>query len=591
MSTSSLYTLPIELIYYLLEYLDLSTILFSFRYVCKRFQTIVDSYDQYKLDLRLISKTDFDHICHVISPKKVLSIILTNDIDTPYQIRTFLSRFSFEQFSRLQSLDLLKIDENNLFSILKHISNCSLKSLSIDSKSSDKFSYTTRVLLSSTIAKLKLEKLDLNVSYKDLYVISRSPLPTTLKYLRLESCTFQEYYIILRHATNLHKLILKECHMYDSDGTMYKPSDVIYPSKLKSLSFGTCYIRMKELSILLSCTPTLNHMKLILWTDLCDPILNGNQWENFIVKKLPLLNKFEFFFNILNYINRNSLINIHLFINSFQTSFWLEKKHWYVACDYMKTLFIIRLYSLPICNSLLTYYTNSKKISCSTLNTTSNHIKFTDHVRELKFNLNQTIEINDEIQNNQLKDPIFRKITHLSLNLDGKLPYVSLQSLQTIIDLSSLVCLSMQILIYNVAQRSSVTDYISSILKKTSNIHSLKLIYNHTGESLINIETLSSIIPRSIKHLQISITNLDEMKNILEKLKQLSSVIFYSVNMLYYYEDIIKWIKLKRKNSLCRKGLRCMQIWLGACSMNDDNEKNSMKKVFRRIRHKQISYY
>ena len=71
----------------LFEYLDTSTILFSFRYVCKRFQIIVNSYDQYKLDMRLISKSDFDHICHIISPEKILSIILTNDGLAAYYYR------------------------------------------------------------------------------------------------------------------------------------------------------------------------------------------------------------------------------------------------------------------------------------------------------------------------------------------------------------------------------------------------------------------------------------------------------------------------------------------------------------------------
>ncbi|CAF4433070.1 unnamed protein product, partial [Rotaria sp. Silwood2] len=146
------------------------------------------------------------------------------------------------------------------------------------------------------------------------------------------------------------------------------------------------------------------------------------------------------------------------------------------------------------------------------------------------------------------------------------------------------------ILVHNLAQRSSLIDYISSILKKTSNIHSLKIIYNHTGEPFINIEKLSSIIPRSIKHLQISITNLDEMKNILEQLNQLSSVTFYSLNMSYYYEDIMKWIKVKQKNSIYRRGLRCIHIWLEiSMNNNNNNGKNSMKKVFHRIRHKQIS--
>jgi hypothetical protein len=397
MSSSSLYTLPVELIYYLFEYLDLPTILFSFRYVCKRFQTIVNSYDRYKLDMRLISKIDFDHICRIISPDKVFSITLANDVNTPYQIRTFLSRFSFDQFSQLQSLTLNKIEEGNLFSVLMYISKCSLTSLSINCSSWDTFSYTIRVLLSSTIAKSKLEKLELNISYRDFDMISWPPLPITLKYLRLERCTFQEYCMILRHTTNLRTLALTECQMYNSDGSIYQLSDTMSSSKLISLSFGACFMRMKELLIFLSCTPTLNHMKLIIWTDSSDSVINGDQWEEFIQQKLPLLNRFEFFFDNLTYIDQTSL-DIQSYIHSFQTPFWLEKHRWYVTCDYIKTLSIIRLYSLPICNSSFTYYTNSKKISCSTLITTENQMDLTHQVHEINLNLNQTIEADDKIQ-------------------------------------------------------------------------------------------------------------------------------------------------------------------------------------------------
>lgn len=396
-SSSSLSTLPVELIYYLFEYLDIATIVFSFRYVCKRFYNIVNLYDQYKLDMRLISKYDFDHICHGIYPEKISSIILTNDNNTPYQIRTFLSRFSFDQFSRLKSLSLIKIEENNLFSILMHISKCSLKSLTINCSSWDTFSYTIRVLLSSTMAKSNLEYLRLNISYRDLDMISWPPLPLTLKYLSLERCTFQEYCMILRHTINLQKMMLTECLMYSSDETIYQPTDGIYPLNLISLSFGACFMRMKELLIFLSCTPKLEHLKLIIWTDSLDSVIDGNRWENFISKNLLFLNKFEFFFDDLTHINRNS-VNIQSYIQSFQTPFWIQRKHWYVTCDYIKTLSVIRLYSLPICNSLFTYYTNFKKITCTTLERINDQSILTGQVHELNLNLNETIEANDDIQ-------------------------------------------------------------------------------------------------------------------------------------------------------------------------------------------------
>ena len=126
------------------------------------------------------------------------------------------------------------------------------------------------------------------------------------------------------------------------------------------------------------------------------------------------------------------------------------------------------------------------------------------------------------------------------------------------------------------------------MLKETLNIYSLKIIYVHIGEPFINIETLCSIIPRSVKHLQISIRNIDDVKYVIEQLNQLSSVTFYSTNISKFYEDIIKWIGLKRKNSLCRESVRSLQVWLGA-PMNNDTEKSSVKKALQRFYIRQLN--
>lgn len=187
-----------------------------------------------------------------------------------------------------------------------------------------------------------------------------------------------------------------------------------------------------------------------------------------------------------------------------------------------------------------------------------------------------------------MKNPIFQRVEHLSLSLDGGYPYASLRLLQTIVDLSTLANLSIQVLLREMSQRTTVTNYISSILKETQNIHSLKFIYVHIGEPFINVETICSIIPRSVKHLQLSITTLDDMKYIVEQLNQLFSVTFYSANLSDCYEDIVKWVALKRKNSIYGESRRSLQIWLGV-PMNNDNEKSSVKKVFQRLYSRQSS--
>ena len=580
---SSFSSLPVELIHYLFQYLDISTIFFSFRYVCKRFHTIVETFDRYKLDMQSISKSDFDRICSILCPEKIFSIILANDMHTPYQIPTFLSRFSFDRFIHLRSLSLNKIEENNLFAILMHLSNCSLQSLTIDCSAWCAFSYTIRVLFASTIAKSNLERLDLNIAYRYLDMISWPPLPITLKYLRIERCTFQEYCMILRHNVNLRQFHLTDCLMYNSDDSMYRPTDVIAPLQLTSLSFGPCFMRMKELLIFLSCTPRLQQLKLIIWTDPCDSVIDGKKWENFLSEKLSSLKKFQFFFDDdLGHVT-NDTVNIQSYLQSFRTPFWIEDKHWYVTCDYIKSSSIVRLYTLPICNTSFTYHDHSKKVSDSTWNDVNDSKVFKHHVRELNLNLNELIELDHVVQS--LQNPIFCEVTRLTLNLDGRFPYTSLTYLQTIVDFSSLIHLSMKIFNHHATSNSPFTDCISSILKKTVNIQSLNITLIQIEERLVSSELICSIIPHSVKHLQISITNLQQMKKILERLHQLLSVTFYSPNISKYYEEIKKWIHSRRKDSLCREGLQSIQIWLGI-RINPDRNKTIKKSVLYRIRHR-----
>lgn len=48
----SFLTLPIELIYYIMDKLDLPTIFLSLRNVCQRLNCIIDSYQRYRVSIR-----------------------------------------------------------------------------------------------------------------------------------------------------------------------------------------------------------------------------------------------------------------------------------------------------------------------------------------------------------------------------------------------------------------------------------------------------------------------------------------------------------------------------------------------------------
>lgn len=60
--TLSFHTLPVNLVYHILDHLDLSSIVFSVREVCTRLNAITDTYHRYQV--HLISRSRNDLIVH-----------------------------------------------------------------------------------------------------------------------------------------------------------------------------------------------------------------------------------------------------------------------------------------------------------------------------------------------------------------------------------------------------------------------------------------------------------------------------------------------------------------------------------------------
>ncbi len=59
---TSFHTLPVELVYRILDKLDTLTILLSCRNVCTRFNAITDSYYRYQVNFSFTKKSDLGHL-------------------------------------------------------------------------------------------------------------------------------------------------------------------------------------------------------------------------------------------------------------------------------------------------------------------------------------------------------------------------------------------------------------------------------------------------------------------------------------------------------------------------------------------------
>ncbi|CAF1247267.1 unnamed protein product [Rotaria sordida] len=380
MSRPSLDTLPLELLYRIIDNIDVRTIFLSFRNVCKRFNAIVDSYNLYKLDFRLITKPDFDKVCRVIRPENVISMTLSDEDETPGLIGLFISLVDIRQFTRLQSLALIQIDDTNLDRFVKNMVTTSLVSLSIDST---EFDHRTLALFSSATEKVDqifMPTLEMNRSTKEHKCTS---LKCFIKELSVTDCTFESYFDILRNLIHLEKFVLNNNCLINVVQTV-PPSDLT--SDLKSLIIEQDNMTIDMCQSMVSMTSSLRYFKIKV-TYAGRSFYDGSKWELFIQTKLCNLKTFEFYFEI--YLNENlSIDDLNSIMDSYRTPFWIQVKQWFVTCDYSKTMHLLTIYSTPSVQSPFRHIPESEKNSESiSITTNPDKQAMKNHISSLQVSL------------------------------------------------------------------------------------------------------------------------------------------------------------------------------------------------------------
>jgi hypothetical protein len=306
---------------------------------------------------------------------------------TPGQIGLFMSLFNIDQFVHLRSLTLIEIEKSELNRLVEHVNIHSLSALSINiRKNNSKSNDTSMISLLSNIVMGNLRKLDLSMWNHEINNIVW-PKNHTLQYLTLgHYVTLKQVCNILGHLSHLRTLVLRNCIINDTDETVTTLSDIQTNTHLTSLRCQNSRLQMNELEFLLSLIPSLVHLRLTGSVNSSDAILDGSRWEEFIQTKLPSLKNFEFFFRAKIDINHNSS-DLEPWIVPFRTKFWLKHKSWFVTCNYIIKTATLRLYTIPICDSCITYESEFDKIACTTCTTIDNDTLIMNNVREVHLDL------------------------------------------------------------------------------------------------------------------------------------------------------------------------------------------------------------
>ena len=395
-------TLPVEILHRIFDGLNAETILLSLRPVCRLFRAIVTTYDRYILDMQLISKSNFYLLCRLIKPQNVIALILSNDEQISDQIDLFLSIVHLRQFTRLHSVTLRDIDEFQLNFILKRVNLSLLTSFSFTiRKYDDRCIKTTNSLFTPIITQSNLRKLEFDIKTTRLSQISW-PITCTVQYLTINNyITINDLLTILQGFPYLHTIILRNSFIDFDNYLITKVSTVTSFPQLVSLTIEKLIVSVNQLELFLSMTPSLVYLKLIGGTKMLD----GKRWEQFIQINLPLLAEFEFLFTEWRFFQK-TISEMELIIASFQTSFWIEHKKWYVTCDNdidIDSSSNIRLYTIPICESSLKYESVSKKISLS------------NYTMIIEDNPNNNVKSIAVILNKATTDDILQKVCYSSI--------------------------------------------------------------------------------------------------------------------------------------------------------------------------------
>jgi hypothetical protein len=326
-SISPFLKLPVELLYVIFDQLDIEDIVLSFRYVCRQFYAMTNTYNRYTMKITNASRiTDINFICQIIPVENFISLIIrtTRDMSTPFKL--FLSSINIDHFTQLRSLRIYCNKEWNLDNVLSSIPSIpTLTSLSLILKNNNSLNDETIARLSSIIGPSSFRHIILCVDISTMNKIQWSN-SCQLHRLFIRECSYQQFCSILYHSLNLQTFSLSDCFINETVPTVVSKPNF----QLASLTLRNASMSIDQLELLLSQTPSLVHLDLKINRQVSfNFIRRFSQWETFLRQKLRLLAKFKFFIGICEY----QFKAIESILTAFRTPFWLEDKRWFITCQ------------------------------------------------------------------------------------------------------------------------------------------------------------------------------------------------------------------------------------------------------------------
>ncbi|CAF2052629.1 unnamed protein product [Rotaria magnacalcarata] len=409
---AQLESLANELLLDFFEFFTTAHLLQAFVGLNSRFnQLLYHHIRTHPLDLQSLSKQNFDIISKQYLPLiigHITSFRISSD-ESPGLPELLLSRgFTLDRFICLQSLSLHSIDYvdtlNKIIYQCRHLPCLThlniIKSNDRERRINNSVDFLNNIWSLSTLTHCNLSGL-----YADeALLLNISIVSPRIEYLSIQNipCTLNCLSHLLKFTPRLRQLCTTIYSYLLNDHL-----ECIVPL-LKSIKlvFGGTF---NSLNNLLRYMPNLSHLTITT----VQVYFDGKTWEQLISAYFPQLKVFQLKMEVeFREVNITIEDVIDRLLASFQTSFWLEERQWYVRCHWNPSdpYKWVTLYTLPYCFDGFDY--SNKSCTKSTCSDEGNYWSY-DCVKLFGHG---TAE-NTLLDNFSLLRARFRNICHLQVNI------------------------------------------------------------------------------------------------------------------------------------------------------------------------------
>ena len=571
-STRNLNDLPVEIIYKILDELDLPTVFTSLYHVCKHLDQVLLTYNQYHVNLKKLSFKNLQLISTRLRPEQITALTLSDDESCLGLLEFFLSKYPIDKCQRLRSVTLTQINNEELVNqiLIPLVDRRSLPNLTsvkiIDTEES--YGEIFLDIITSLLSKPSIRDVYFDLSYfrttsnplqwEDESSIKRLTfvgscsvnfLRTTFTYvpqletLKIDDLDFDEEInmnlnvLIPNHDDTLESIEDQNVEFDEQLNANENPlpreeryAEIHSPNQLKSLIINGSTINMAKLEWFLKEMPNLKHFRLLTATMYDDEsILDGQRWENLVFT----LDKFEFVFVVG--LSQDSTWSIDQCLDQYRSPFWIEDKKWFVSIEKYDQDVI--LYSLPYRNYF--FLTKTDSVEFEYRSNDEHHSNLQSQSMDLVNDLYIDVSAMKKSQFDCLPNigsPRFTCVTKLSLY--GKWPKAKtfFDDLKTIVDLNQIEELIRDECIptADFVQLLELTPNLRSIKTSTNFLDALnaarfshkKLLRsltidtnNYTEQRYVNIEPFCDMFPR-IEYLNIPLENVSSCQYLLDHASQ-----------------------------------------------------------------------